>query len=318
MPKYIIAGCAGIDHIITREGVRLPPQLGGSGVYAAAGARIWSKDVGLVALINRSFPLDKIRLLTDAGIDTEGVVCSKKKLGLEGTIKYNTDGSRELGAAKGLMLSIQKNLPGLIDLMAKKIWPLVCPSVSQVPQTFLKGEYGLVAVMAHTRQAEFIRLFRSIFKTTILDPAPLFPGMKSSGIPEGIADLTGVNYALPSEQELLEYFGTVDEGMGASEFFKHGSGGVVLKKGSSGCVLFRNPHSVGEKLPVYTVQDPVDVTGAGDSFCGGFLVGLAETGDPRKASLYGAVSASFIIEGYGAQYSLSVTREEAEIRLKTL
>ena len=48
------------------------------------------------------------------------------------------------------------------------------------------------------------------------------------------------------------------------------------------------------------------------------MVGLAETGDPVKAACYGAVSASFIIEGYGADYALGVTRDQAEDRLKKL
>ena len=40
-------------------------------------------------------------------------------------------------------------------------------------------------------------------------------------------------------------------------------------------------------IPVFptNVKDP---TGAGDAFCGGFQVGLFETGDPVQAALYGA------------------------------
>jgi sugar/nucleoside kinase (ribokinase family) len=45
----------------------------------------------------------------------------------------------------------------------------------------------------------------------------------------------------------------------------------------------------------------VDPTGAGDAFCGGFLTGLIETGDPVEAALRGAVSASFAVEGCGAE-----------------
>jgi ribokinase len=57
------------------------------------------------------------------------------------------------------------------------------------------------------------------------------------------------------------------------------------------------------------------VTGAGDSFCGGFMVGLATTGDPIRAALYGTVSASFAIEGYGALYALGADSTEARRRL---
>jgi sugar/nucleoside kinase (ribokinase family) len=318
MAKYIIAGCAAIDHIITREGRQLPPQLGGSGIFAAVGANIWSKEVGLVALTHTTFPAEKIALLQANGIDTSGVVNSGKKLGLEGTIRYLPDGTREIGASKGLLLFLQNNFPSLISMMGKAIWPKVCPSAQLIPGSFLDGAYGLVASMAHVRQAEFLAIFSKHFQRTILDPAPLLPGMKALGIPSAITDLSGADFVLPSEQELKEYFGSTDNVPGAREFFKHGAGGVVIKKGSAGGLLFQKENAEGEVLPIYAVPNPIDVTGAGDSFCGGFLVGLGETGDPRKAALYGAVSASFVIEGYGAEYALTVSRDKAEERLSAI
>ena len=67
-----------------------------------------------------------------------------------------------------------------------------------------------------------------------------------------------------------------------------------------------------------TSADPVDPTGCGDAFCGGFLVGLTETGDLRSAMAYGAVSASFAGEGHGATHALSIDRNEALRRLEAL
>ena len=62
----------------------------------------------------------------------------------------------------------------------------------------------------------------------------------------------------------------------------------------------------------------VDPTGCGDSFCGGFLVGLAETGDLRTALAHGAVAASFAGEGHGAEHALRPDRAEARRRLAAL
>jgi ribokinase len=61
-----------------------------------------------------------------------------------------------------------------------------------------------------------------------------------------------------------------------------------------------------------------DLTGAGDSFCGGFAIGYAETGDVTRAALYGTVSASYIIEGFGGLHALAVERSMAELRLAKL
>ena len=60
------------------------------------------------------------------------------------------------------------------------------------------------------------------------------------------------------------------------------------------------------------------LTGAGDSFCGGFSIGYAKTGDPHQAALYGTVSASFIIEAFGGLHGLNVSRARAQERLVKL
>ena len=61
-----------------------------------------------------------------------------------------------------------------------------------------------------------------------------------------------------------------------------------------------------------------DLTGAGDSFCGGFAQGYLETGNAFQAALYGTTSASFIIEGFGGLHALAVSRQQAEQRLADL
>lgn len=45
--------------------------------------------------------------------------------------------------------------------------------------------------------------------------------------------------------------------------------------------------------------DPIDLTGAGDTFAAGFLARYAETGAPWEATRYGACAASLVIEGVG-------------------
>ena len=52
------------------------------------------------------------------------------------------------------------------------------------------------------------------------------------------------------------------------------------------------------KLPAVPTNI-VDVTGAGNAYCGGFTVGLGEGLDPLEAALQSVVSASFAIEQIG-------------------
>jgi sugar/nucleoside kinase (ribokinase family) len=64
--------------------------------------------------------------------------------------------------------------------------------------------------------------------------------------------------------------------------------------------------------------DVVDVTGAGNAYCGGFLVGYLETDDIATAAMYGAVSASFAVEQFGIPHIGAETTREAHRRLAAL
>jgi hypothetical protein len=48
------------------------------------------------------------------------------------------------------------------------------------------------------------------------------------------------------------------------------------------------------------------------------MVGYQETGDPLLAGCYGAVSASFVLQGFGALYALQFSRAQADARLSEL
>ncbi len=62
-------------------------------------------------------------------------------------------------------------------------------------------------------------------------------------------------------------------------------------------------------------NDVVDTTGAGDAYCGGFLVALGSGVDAAEAGARAAVSASFAIEQFGVPIFDEQTRVEAERRL---
>jgi sugar/nucleoside kinase (ribokinase family) len=93
---------------------------------------------------------------------------------------------------------------------------------------------------------------------------------------------------------------------------------AVLKKGEHGAFLIgKNVHYA---LPAYPVDDVIDPTGAGDSFAGGFLGYLAsvENVEPptlRRAMIYGTVTASFCVEGFGIEKLAKCDRSALESRV---
>jgi sugar/nucleoside kinase (ribokinase family) len=92
---------------------------------------------------------------------------------------------------------------------------------------------------------------------------------------------------------------------------------IAVKCGADGCVA----HARGAAELILLPAVPVaanDATGAGDTFCGGALVGFARTRDARQSLLHGAVSASFCVATVGIAGLLEADSGEAEQRRAAL
>lgn len=318
MPDFLVIGCLGIDNIIDANGHHHPKQPGGDAYYGAVSARIWGANVGVVSVVPKTYPQVWIDRLSLAGIDTSGVVRQNTSFGLNGTITYLPDGTRVLGGNSGALKFIQDHFPALLATIAQPIWRKVSPGVQHIPPAYLSAKGSFLASMAYRNQAECLLALHNKVKTIILDPPPLMPGMPQGKVPANLADLSKVDYLLPSQQEANEYFGNnITPENAVKRFFDLGARNVIFKKGEQGSLLFLDESIQPVKVPIYHTK-VTDVTGAGDSFGAGFMVGMVETGDPVTAACYGAVSASFVIEGYGADYALNITREQAQERLECL
>jgi sugar/nucleoside kinase (ribokinase family) len=96
---------------------------------------------------------------------------------------------------------------------------------------------------------------------------------------------------------------------------------VVLKKGEHGAFLVGR--DVRFALPAYPVEEVVDPTGAGDSFAGGFMgyVAAQEDFEPpslRRAMVYGTVTASLCVQGFGVEALRGATRAAIDERFREL
>ena len=63
--------------------------------------------------------------------------------------------------------------------------------------------------------------------------------------------------------------------------------------------MARRGDNAAHYIPAVAVGDVVDQTGAGNTYCGGFLVGYCREGDVVAAGCYGAAAASFTLEAVG-------------------
>jgi ribokinase len=123
---------------------------------------------------------------------------------------------------------------------------------------------------------------------------------------------------MPSDQEVENLFpgDTMQMEDCARWFAERGPRLVLIKLGSDGCYLYERGakgHAKQWHVPALPVN-AMDVTGAGDTFCGGFMADFVRHADPTRAAVTGTVAASFCIEDYGALHVLEAKPHEADHR----
>jgi len=85
-----------------------------------------------------------------------------------------------------------------------------------------------------------------------------------------------IDVFLPSIDEAIELAGGITEPREiADKFFEMGAKSVVIKLGSKGCYLRETVSSPETVIPCFKAN-AVDTTGAGDSFCAGFISGMVK------------------------------------------
>jgi sugar/nucleoside kinase (ribokinase family) len=314
-PEIVVAGGVRLDYVIDTAGEAHLRQIGGNAVYAAAGARLWTERVGLLSRVGENFPPEVLRLLNESGFDMEGVHVIPGKHETATFYAYMPDGRRLDTAPAEHFRRIRQPLPhelayyehstpgqGKLDPHPLGLIPQdVPPSYEQAP----------VFHIAPCQLRTHIDL-PPVLKERGLPLLCLDPGerdMLPALAPHILGLLRNVDVYLPSEQEVQSLLGE-DIGMeeAARRFAAAGPAIVCLKLGRQGALLYERRHDRFRHIPCFLTQT-VDVTGAGDSFCGGFAVGYQQTGDPLRAAYMGAVSASLVIEGYGALHALGKEKE---------
>lgn len=313
-----------VDHVITADGTGAGPVLGGNALYAAAAARLWGARVGVVSRLNQQLAMDALRPLVEAGISLAGVVATSGTHGLSSYFRYLPDGQRVGMTAEEFHRCMGTCVrPGAdaADEGVRAYTPryeqlhrAVSPEPADMPDAFCRASSFLLMTMPWHSHHTFTTYLVGRGGALLLDPYP--PYMARATDTELAELLRAVTVLLPSEVELRSRFPDLDVLCGARRLLSLGCVGVVVKLGARGSLVLRR-HRDAAMVPVYPT-DAKDPTGAGDSFLGGFAIGLLETGDMLQAALYGTVAASFAVEDIGLLHVLSTDRGAAERRLSAL
>jgi sugar/nucleoside kinase (ribokinase family) len=323
---FVIVGRITREFILPATGQPLLDNPGGNALYAAGGLSVWEKEIGLLTRVGEDYPHTWLKDLEARGMDIQGVRILPQSIDLRSFIAYDEKFSVTRGNA--VMQFARRELPFPKSLLgyqsppeiqkdAKKPDPLA-PLPVEIPRDYLEtGAVHLCPLdfMSHNQLAQVFKA--SSVNTITLDPSPGY--MSPSFYKELRVVLSGLTAFLPSEEELRALFWgeTNDLWEMASALGDYGCEIIVVKRGARGQMVYDVKGKHEWEVPAYSAR-MADLTGVGDSFCGGFLAGYKKTYDPLQAALYGNVSASLKIEGSGAFYPLDVMPGLAEARLNAL
>lgn len=326
MTDFICLGGLRIDYLISADGRAASDIFGGNATFAAVGARLWSDagQVGILAKCGPTFPTDWLAQLESHGIHTGCVIPVAEAVDQRTFFSHFVDGSRDEGNPqshyRALGLPLPDGLRGYTqpsaDAQEASYLPLRIAG-STVAQSCWPRRALHCSPIDWQTTLSCVEAARRAGTTQItLDPG-LWIGQRSVA---EIAELLCLCDAfLPSEAEARLLCGPqMSRQEMARGLAADGPPVVVLKLGSEGSLVYQRDRDRFTPIPAAPAR-VLDVTGAGDAFCGAFAVGLSETGNPVTAACWGAVAASFVIEGFGALHALERSRkEERDIHLKKI
>ncbi len=136
---------------------------------------------------------------------------------------------------------------------------------------FVTGTY-LLNTFDGEQTAKFLKKCKEMGKVTALDVCWDAKGKWGELLNDA---MPYIDIFMPSIDEAVMIAGKDEPKEIADVFFKRGVSKVVIKLGKDGCYVRESKDSEGIIIPSYKVK-AVDTTGAGDSFCSGFLSAYAK------------------------------------------
>ena len=294
MGKLVIVGTVAFDEIETPFG-KTDKILGGAGTFIGLAASQFDVDSAIVSIVGDDLPQKYLDLLSDNGIDLEGleIVQGGKTFYWKG--KYHNDlNSRD---------TLITELNTLADFNPK------------VPDNYKDADVVMLGNLHPAVQLSVINQMSKRPKLIVLDTMNFWMDSALEDLKEVIKHIDVITINDEEARQLTEEYSLV---RAAQEIHKMGPKFVVIKKGEHGALLFHNENVFfAPALPLEEVFDP---TGAGDTFAGGFTGYLAATGDisfenMKRAVIHGSNLASFCVERFGTERMEKLTKDEVYNRL---
>jgi sugar/nucleoside kinase (ribokinase family) len=324
--KHLCVGNLALNDTVYADGRTSMADPGGNALYASVGGNIWSDQVGIAAVVGYNWPPGYTNTLRQSAIDISGLIKKDQETLRVWTI-YEASGYRQYFSRNTEVILLTPDPFSSTPLTVEEATAYseaarrVHLRNSPLPQELPGRLWNVASIHLSPMRLETVLTWidylqdkPDIFVSIDISPYPLNGNLDD---PDLLKLLKRADAFMPSEVEADSLMPGYKTETFCREIAARGPKIVVVKQGDHGAAVYDRERDFFYQVRPYPAEVD-DLTGAGDSFCGGFSVGYVETGDVFEATLYGTVSASFVIEGFGGLHTLKVSRAQAEERLVEL
>lgn len=290
----MIVGTVAFDAIETPFG-KTDKILGGAATYIGLSSSQFEVDNAIVSIVGEDFPQEHLDLLTSNSINIDGIEIVKGGKTFFWSGKYHND------------LNTRDTLETQLNVLAD-FNPVV-------PEDYKNSEFVMLGNLHPLVQLSVLDQVENP-KLIVLDTMNFWMDNTWDDL---LKVITKVDVITINDEEARQLTAEHSLVKAARKIADMGPKYVVIKKGEHGALLFHNEEIFfAPALPLEEVFDP---TGAGDTFAGGFVGYLAQTGDisfenMKNAVIYGSSLASFCVEKFGTERMETLSKKEIESRLK--
>src|SRR6266849_9545878 len=299
-PRVIVVGNLTIDDVVLPDGTTQMASVGGNSLYTALGVRPWQSSIGLVTRRGEDFPHDLPAMLDAIGIAADGVVNIPGPT-VRNWVVYEMNGERHwiyrTPRERSREVAIQPgDLP--IEWLEVELSPVV--HVAAMP---LDAAEALVDTVRRISLRAIITL--DTHEDYVVDYRQRLRALAAK-----------VDAFLPSRSELADLVGYDDPRRALTSLSALPTPMIVVKMGAEGVLAWDKAQGTLHEVGV--AHGPVvDVTGAGDAFCGGFAAGLSLGYGPVESARRGTISASYAVAGFSSMRLTDVDPVEAQALMLT-
>ncbi|KGM46153.1 PfkB family carbohydrate kinase [Neobacillus niacini] len=299
MSKYLIVSTAVTDEIHKKDSREVQYALGGAGVYALAGAKVWTDDISILTGVGEDFAGLHFKWFNNNGLSTKNLII-KDPWTPKTIIQYEDDDNRTETPYYG------------IDHYKK-----MNATMNEIAEAATSETVGMYVFKDHDEAfwEELLR-FNKKQKLKIMweinaDSAHVEYLHQVRKIVENI-DVFSIN-----KNEAKTLFAEEDLEVIITRLKEWNINTVFLRVGSKGAYMVTKNSTV--KISSVKDVNVVDVTGGGNSSSAGVLIGFCENRSLEEMGLMGSISAAICIEEEGVPLRIDQnTRNKAYMQLNKM